>query len=129
MTSAVTGHTSCCRCQPVKYTRTSSIRPAERLSATTAIGRRIGPPSAPTWSTASSKPYELLFSNNGGIPLEHSALIDDGRACALEYNVVGRGETELPPQAGAAVYLSGESGTLAAARVYDDVDPPLGGRR
>lgn len=27
--------------------------------------------------------YELLFSNGGGIPLEHCALIDDKGACAL----------------------------------------------
>jgi hypothetical protein len=32
--------------------------------------------------------YEGLFSNDGGIPLEHCALIDDKRACALEYIVV-----------------------------------------
>ena len=70
--------------------------------------------------------YELLFSNGGGIPLEHCAIIDDGRACALEYNVVRWGTTQLPPQAGVAVYVRGESGKLAAARIYDDADPPLG---
>ena len=32
--------------------------------------------------------YERSFSNDGGIPLEHCAIVDDGRACALEYNVV-----------------------------------------
>jgi ketosteroid isomerase-like protein len=69
--------------------------------------------------------YELLFSNDGGIPLEHCAVIDDERACALEYNVVRWGKTELPPQAGVAVYLRGESGKLAAARIYDDVNPPI----
>ena len=69
--------------------------------------------------------YEQLFSNGGGIPLEHCAVIDDARACALEYNVVRRGETELAPQAGLAVYVRGQSGKLAAARIYDDVDPPL----
>jgi hypothetical protein len=69
--------------------------------------------------------YESLFSNEGGIPLEHCALTDDERACALEYNVVRWGQTELPPQAGIAVYVRGESGKLAAARVYDDSDPPL----
>jgi hypothetical protein len=69
--------------------------------------------------------YELLFSNGGGIPLEHCTVIDDGRACALEYNVVRWGETELPPQAGVAVYVRGDSGRLAAARIYDDVAPPL----
>jgi SnoaL-like domain len=72
--------------------------------------------------------YELMFSNGGGIALEHCALIEGKRACALEYNVVRWGRTELPPQAGIAVYMRGESGKLAAARVYDDVDPPLGAR-
>lgn len=69
--------------------------------------------------------YELLFSNDGGIPLEHCAIIDDERACALEYNVARWGKTELPPQAGVAVYVRGESGKLAAARIYDDVNPPI----
>ena len=73
--------------------------------------------------------YERLFSNGGGIPLEHCALIDDQRVCALEYNVVRWGKTELPPEAGVAVYVRGESGKLAAARIYDDVDPPPGSRR
>jgi hypothetical protein len=70
--------------------------------------------------------YEHLFSNGGGIPLEHCQVIDDGRACALEYNVVRWGKTELRPEAGVAVYVRGESGKLAAARIYDDTDPPLG---
>ncbi|MFL5780436.1 MAG: nuclear transport factor 2 family protein [Thermoleophilaceae bacterium] len=69
--------------------------------------------------------YTHLFSNGGGISLEHSALIDDKRACALEYNVVRWGATELPPAAGVAVYVRGGSGKLAAARIYDDTDPPL----
>jgi hypothetical protein len=69
--------------------------------------------------------YELLFSNDGGIPLEHCTLADDGRACVLEYNVVKWGKTELTPQAGVAVYVRGQSGKLAAARIYDDADPPL----
>jgi SnoaL-like protein len=29
--------------------------------------------------------YELFFPNGGGIPLEHCAVTDDGRSCALEY--------------------------------------------
>lgn len=68
--------------------------------------------------------YDRLFANGGGIPLEHCTLIDDDRGCALEYNVVRWGKTELPPQAGVAVYVRGQSGKLAAARIYDDVDPP-----
>jgi hypothetical protein len=70
--------------------------------------------------------YEQLFSNGGGIPLEHCTLVDDGRACALEYNVVRWGTTQLPPQAGVAVYVRGPNGRLAAARIYDDVAAPLG---
>jgi SnoaL-like domain len=70
--------------------------------------------------------YEQLFSNGGGIELEHCAVIDDERACALEYNVVRWGKTVLPPEAGVAVYVRGQSGGLASARIYDDVDPPLG---
>jgi hypothetical protein len=69
--------------------------------------------------------FTQFFSNGGGIPLEHCAVTDDGRSCALEYNVVRWGRTELPPQAGLAVYVRGDSGKLAGARIYDDVDPPL----
>jgi SnoaL-like protein len=69
--------------------------------------------------------YGRLFSNDGGIPLEHCAVIDNQRACGLEYNVVRWGKTELPPEAGMAVYVRGQSGRLAAARIYDDVSPPL----
>jgi hypothetical protein len=72
--------------------------------------------------------YELFFSNGGGIPLEHCTVTDDGSACALEYNVVTWGRTDMPPEAGIAVYARGDSGRLAAARVYDDSDPPLSTR-
>ena len=40
--------------------------------------------------------YARLFSNGGGIPLEHCGLIDDGRMCALEYNVVRWGGGAAP---------------------------------
>jgi hypothetical protein len=73
--------------------------------------------------------YQRLFSAGGGIPLEHCSAIDDGRACALEYNAVRWGETHLTPQAGVAVYVRGPGGRLAAARIYDDVDPPPLGSR
>ena len=39
--------------------------------------------------------------------------------------MVAWGRTELPPQAGVAVYVRGDSGKLAAARIYDDADLPL----
>jgi hypothetical protein len=68
--------------------------------------------------------YENLFSNGGGIPLEHCTLTDDGVRCAIEYNVVHWNENEVPPQAGVAVYERGPSGRLAGGRIYDDVEPP-----
>jgi hypothetical protein len=67
--------------------------------------------------------FERVFSE-GGVPLEKCSMIDDGRSCALEYNVVRWGGTQLPPQAGMAVFARGESGRIAAVRVYGDVDPP-----
>ncbi|HKE78553.1 MAG TPA: nuclear transport factor 2 family protein [Solirubrobacteraceae bacterium] len=70
--------------------------------------------------------YERLFSNGGGIPLEHCAVVADDRVTALEYNVVRWGRTELAPEAGIAVYVRGTNGKLAAARIYDDTDPPMG---
>jgi SnoaL-like domain len=70
--------------------------------------------------------YERFFADGAGIALEHCAVTDDGRACALEYNLVAWGRTPLPPQAGLAAYVRGESGRLEAARIYDDADPPVG---
>lgn len=69
--------------------------------------------------------YAMLFSNNGGIPLQHCSITDDNTRCAIEYNVTDWGQTQLPAQAGVAVYEKGASGLLIAARIYDDVEPPL----
>jgi hypothetical protein len=71
--------------------------------------------------------YGMLFANGGGIPLEHCSVTDDGVRCAVEYNVTYWGRTKLPSQAGVAVYERGSSGLLEAARIYDDVDPPITG--
>ncbi len=68
--------------------------------------------------------YEHVFANGGGIPLEHCTLADDGVRCAIEYNCVRWGVTDIPPQAGVAVYERGRSGRLAGGRIYDDVEPP-----
>src|SRR6267142_1548375 len=64
------------------------------------------------------------FSAGGGIELEHCAVTDDGVRCALEYNCVRWGSQDLAPQAGLGVYERGPDGLLAAARVYDDIEPP-----
>ena len=68
--------------------------------------------------------YAHLFANGGGIPLEHCTITDDGTRCAIEYNCVRWGATDMPPQAGVAVYERGSIGLLSAARIYDDVEPP-----
>jgi SnoaL-like domain len=68
--------------------------------------------------------YSAQFANGGGIPLEHCTLTDDGVRCAIEFNSVRWGVTEIPPQAGVAVYERGSSGRLAGGRIYDDVEPP-----
>jgi hypothetical protein len=72
--------------------------------------------------------FQRFFSNGGGIFLEHCALTDDGRTCALEYNILRWGRAQLSPEAGLSVYVRGSSGKLASARIYDDADPPLGGK-
>jgi hypothetical protein len=52
--------------------------------------------------------------------LETCALVDGGRACALEYNVVRPGAALALPQAGLAVFVADGSGGLAAVRVYGE---------
>jgi hypothetical protein len=68
--------------------------------------------------------YGLMFAHGGGIPLEFCTVTDDGVACGIEYTCVRWGKDSIPPQAGVAVYERGETGRLAAARIYDDVAPP-----
>ena len=67
--------------------------------------------------------YSAMFAN-GGITVEFCTLTDDGVRCAIEYNCVRWGITDVPPQAGVSVYERGSSRLLAAARIYDDVQPP-----
>jgi hypothetical protein len=69
--------------------------------------------------------FDLCFSAGGGIGLQHCTVTDDGARCALEYNCVRWGSHELAPQAGIGVYERAPDGRLAAARIYDDVAPPL----
>lgn len=69
--------------------------------------------------------FTLLFSNGGGLGLEHCAMTDEGASCALEYVVRTWGRSSLPHQAAAAVYARADTGLLAEVRMYDDVEHPL----
>jgi ketosteroid isomerase-like protein len=71
--------------------------------------------------------FTWYFGAGGGIGLQQCAVTDDGVRCALEFNCLGWGRHDLPPQAGIAVYERGPDGLLAAARVYDDIEAPAGG--
>ena len=84
----------------------------------------FGPHDAYCGAAALRSFFTGCFSAGGGIGLEHCAVTDDGVRCALEYNCVRWGRYDLPPQAGIGVYERGPGGLLAAARVYDDVEPP-----
>ncbi len=70
--------------------------------------------------------FTTFFGVGGGITLEHCTATEDGTRTALEFNAIRWGSTDMPPQAGIAVYERGPTGRIAEARVYDDVDPPLG---
>ena len=69
--------------------------------------------------------FSRQFSAGGGIGLENCAMTDDGQRCALEYNYSSWGDRVLTPQAGLAVHERGSDGLLAAARIYDDLEPPF----
>jgi hypothetical protein len=64
--------------------------------------------------------------SRGGISAEGCSVTDDGRSCALEYNITAWGSGRLPHQAGITIYERGITGLLAAVRIYDDVEPSVG---
>jgi len=69
--------------------------------------------------------FAARLTSGGGIGISPCAVTDDGTRCALEYNVVRWGRRSVPPQAGLLVCERGPDGLLTAARVYDDVEPPV----
>jgi hypothetical protein len=50
---------------------------------------------------------------------------DDGTRCALEYNCIRWGSHDIAPQAGIGVFERRQDGRLSAARIYDDIEPPM----
>ena len=86
----------------------------------------IGPERAHRGTAELRTLFSTWFSAGGGISLETCAVTDDDARCAVEYNCVGWGRHELPPQAGITVFERAPDGLLAGARVYDDVEAPVG---
>lgn len=69
--------------------------------------------------------FTVLFSNGGGLGLEHCAIANEGASCALEYVVTSWGRSPLTHQAAAAVYERADTGLLAGVRMYDDIEHPF----
>jgi hypothetical protein len=86
----------------------------------------IGPPLTHRGTAELRSFFTRCFSAGGGIGQEHCVVTDDGVRCALEFNCLRWGSHDLPPQAGIAVYERSPDGLLAAARVYDDIEAPIG---
>ena len=84
----------------------------------------IGPHATHSGTAELQSFFARRFGAGGGIGLQNCVMTDDGARCVLEYNCVRWGSHDVPPQAGLGVYERGQDGLLAAARVYDDVEPP-----
>jgi hypothetical protein len=69
--------------------------------------------------------FSVVFSNGGGVGLEHCAIANEGASCALESVLTTWGHSRMPRQAAAAVYERADTGLLAEVRMYDDVEQPL----
>ena len=111
-----------------RYQSALAAGDADAIVATFAPGgyfrESIGPHSIHRGAAELHSFFTACFSAGGGIRLQHCAVTDDGMRCAVEYNCVRWGSYDVPPQAGIAIYERGADGLLAAARVYDDVEPP-----
>ncbi len=71
--------------------------------------------------------FTAVFSNGGGLGVEHCAVTDAGASCALEYVVTAWGRSAVPHQSAAAVFERADTGLLSAVRMYDDVQHPSAG--
>lgn len=84
----------------------------------------VGPPYTHRGAGALRSYFSRCFGEGGGLDVQECAVTDDGVRCAVEYNCLRWGSHDLPPQAGIGVYERGPDGLLAAARIYDDIQPP-----
>jgi hypothetical protein len=63
--------------------------------------------------------------DDGGIGLHHCTATFDGHTFAVEFICDEWANVKLPPQAGLAVYELAGRDKMKAARIYDDVNPPM----
>jgi hypothetical protein len=63
-------------------------------------------------------------SSAGPLELHLCTVTDDGTTLVFEYTADSWGRFSIPAQCGAAAYERAPSGKLAAARIYDDFEPP-----
>src|SRR5215216_6587602 len=99
------------------FPRTQGCTPLARLATTNrrwprATWKASWRPSSPTATPTSQaggaylhrgaeglrELYTHMFANGGGIPLAHCTLTDDSVLCAIEYNCVRWGVTDIPPR-------------------------------
>jgi hypothetical protein len=67
--------------------------------------------------------YRAIMSG-GSLPLDLCTVTDDGETLVFEYRADSWGRFSIPAQCGAAAYQRAPSGKIAAARIYDDFEPP-----
>jgi hypothetical protein len=78
--------------------------------------------------------YESQFSNGGGIPQEHCSIVDDGRICALEYNLsrwgradCGHRQASQPMSEAGAAGSPPSAGEMPPAEIVHRIGPALKG--
>jgi ketosteroid isomerase-like protein len=102
---------------------------ADAIMSTFAPDGYFREPNGPQYiyrGTAELRSFFTRRFSPGGVSLQPCTVTDDGVRCAVEYNCVRWGGHDLPPQAGVVVFERGRDGLLAAARVYDDIEAPVG---
>jgi len=71
---------------------------------------------------ADARQAQELLEIRAGVGIDLCTVIDDGAACAVEYNFVSRGEHPMPPQAALAVYERHWGAARRAARLYGELE-------
>jgi hypothetical protein len=90
------------------------------------VREAVGAPEVHRGPDAIRSYYATQFGAAGGEGFRCCRVTDDGVRCAVEYTCDSWGQRPIPPQAGIAVYERDPGGLLAAVRLYDDIEAPVG---